>query len=113
MNYINRSNLEDEYMMQRGRAEPAWEVLRVSDLQKRWELRDEHMNRVFIHNKRNRTLTICLSYPYEIDLDRITSHASVLGWVDHLCSKTWMDTDHLGEFIKRVCKIKNIDPYIA
>ncbi len=45
-------------------------------------------------------------YPYHIDLARIKSKADLLGWVLHLCNKTWMNTEYLGEFIKRVCMIK-------
>lgn len=44
-------------------------------------------------------LIINYSYPYEIELDRIDTPEKVLGWVAHLCGKTWMDNDKIERFI--------------
>lgn len=80
--------------------------LTLEDGAKFMRLRDEHMEEVFQHNRKNGTLTICLKYPYEIDLDRIKTPAHLIDFISHLCGKSWMDTDHLREFVDRVSKIK-------
>jgi hypothetical protein len=67
---------------------------------------DKMMDAHFTYDKKMNTLTISIQYPYEVDLDRIKTHMNLLFWVKHLAGKTWMNTDHLREFMHRVCEIK-------
>lgn len=64
------------------------------------------MDEVFIHDPKNKTLTINSSYPYEIDLCRIKSQAALISWTLHLAGKIWMPKEFLCEFIERVSEIK-------
>jgi hypothetical protein len=72
---------------------------------------DRLLAKMFVHNKRNKSLVVCVTYPYEITLDRIPDPMALLRWVEHLTSKRWMPSDLLGEFIKAVCKIKGWNLY--
>ena len=70
---------------------------------------EEHyrkMDAAFEHDDKLGYITIKVAYPYHIELARIANKANLLEWALHLCHKTWMDTEHLAEFIERVCKIK-------
>jgi len=60
-------------------------------------------------NRRKRTCTINLAYPYEVDLDRVPDLAALLRWALHLCHKTWMTTDALSLFIEKVSEFKKFD----
>lgn len=57
-------------------------------------------------NRRNNTCTLLYRYPYEIDLDRITTPSDLLSWLLHLCEKNWMNTERLSEFAERVADFK-------
>ena len=47
--------------------------------------------------------TVTFGYAdYEINLDMIRTESDLLGWIQHLCEKTWMDTDLIREFIETV-----------
>ena len=59
-----------------------------------------------VHVLDKRTLLLRFLYDYEIDLDRVNSERDLLAWSYHLCSKNWMDTAKLREFIDAVCQIK-------
>ena len=46
---------------------------------------------------------------YEIDLDEIRTEKILLKWVLHLCGKTWISGEMLGEFIEEVAEFKGFD----
>jgi hypothetical protein len=47
--------------------------------------------------------TVTFGYAdYEINLDMIRTETDLLEWIQHLCEKTWMDTDLIREFIETV-----------
>ena len=81
-------------------------VISLADLDQRIAEHDKKMDAAFAHDADCACLTIKVAYPYHIDLARIKSKADLLSWVSHLCHKPWMNTEYMGEFIKRVCKIK-------
>ena len=78
----------------------------LADLDPRIAEHGKKMDAAFEHDADCACLTIKVTYPYHIDLARIKSKADLLSWVSHLCHKPWMNTEYLGEFIKRVYKIK-------
>jgi hypothetical protein len=41
-------------------------------------------------------------FPYEVDLDRVTTPADVACWLHHLSEKGWVDNDLLGQFLRAV-----------
>lgn len=45
---------------------------------------------------------------YCIELDRCNTPEKLLGWVQHLCEKTWMTTDILARFIEVASKENGI-----
>lgn len=48
-------------------------------------------------------IVINVSYEYNIPLADCATHAQILGWVVHLCEKTWMTKEVLERFIKMAC----------
>ncbi len=82
------------------------EVINLADLDRIIAEHDKKMDAAFEHDAGCACLTIKIAYPYHIELARIKSKSDLLGWVLHLCHKTWMTTEYLGEFIERVYKIK-------
>ena len=81
-------------------------LISLADLDQSIAEHVKKMDAAFEHDADCACLTIKIAYPYHIELARIKSKADLLGWVSHLCHKPWMNTEYLGEFIKRVCKIK-------
>lgn len=51
-------------------------------------------------------ITLNFQYPYEIDLNRISTPLHLVNWVAHLCGKTWMTRDRVYYFVEAVCKAK-------
>jgi hypothetical protein len=43
------------------------------------------------------------NHPYTIELSQLDSHAKILSWVAHLCSKGWVTTTILSRFISLAC----------
>ncbi len=39
---------------------------------------------------------------YRVDLDRVQNAADLLGWIEHLCEKTWLKPRHIRELIRHV-----------
>ena len=78
----------------------------LADLDQRIAEHDKKMDAAFEHDADCACLTIKVAYPYHIDLARIKSKADLLSWVSHICHKPWMNTEYMGEFIRRVSKIK-------
>jgi hypothetical protein len=60
----------------------------------------------FRYRKSNNTLTLHIRGEYQIDLDRITEHGHLLGWVQHLSGKSWMTRKYVREFIRIVAEVK-------
>lgn len=89
-----------------GTSESPCSCISLSDLERIGEEHDRKMDSAFEHDAALGYITLKIAYPYHIELARIASKADLLGWTLHLCHKTWMDTEHLAEFIERVCKIK-------
>ena len=88
------------------REEQCYVVTSIEDVDSILAEHDRKMDAAFEHDAKHAVLTIKIAYPYHIELARIKSKADLLGWVLHFCHKTWMTTEYLGEFIKRVSKIK-------
>ena len=65
------------------------------------------MSEFFIYNPDNNTLTIKITYPYEVDLDRIKKPEEILPWIWHLGGKPWMTLEFLLEFMNQVARIKS------
>ena len=82
------------------------EVVNLAELDRLIAEQDKKMDAAFEHDAESALLTIKIAYPYHIELGRIKSKADLLGWALHLCHKTWMTPEYLGEFIRRVSKIK-------
>ena len=61
---------------------------------------------MFAYNKKLNTLTINVVYPYEVDLDSITTKTDLIGWIHHLAQKNWVNGAHIARFIEHVCTIK-------
>jgi hypothetical protein len=53
-------------------------------------------------------LIVNVEYVYEIELSRITDYGQILGWVNHLCEKTWMNPTLIRRFISVACKANNL-----
>jgi hypothetical protein len=68
------------------------------------ELRD--IEECLVYDAGNNTLTITLSHPYEVDLDRITEPEHLLDWLSQLSRKSWMTTKVMGCFLRRVRDLK-------
>jgi hypothetical protein len=45
-------------------------------------------------------------HDYDIELSRIKNQAELLGWVHHLCGKTWMNGHRIILFIDAINKAK-------
>ena len=67
---------------------------------------DKKMDAIFEHDEKRGLLTLHVDYPYCIELARIGSMRSLVNWVYHLSSKTWMTSDLIHESIRRILKIK-------
>ncbi len=66
----------------------------------------EALQKKFIYNPKLNTLTLHIRYPYEIDLDRIQNYHDLVGWIHHMAGKIWIERDHIGYLIERICQIK-------
>jgi hypothetical protein len=77
---------------------------------RRYDRLDKALNDCMVLNKRNNTLTLCLKYPYEIDLDRVREPLHLLRWVLHLLGKPWFERDCVEPFILKVCAAKGWNP---
>lgn len=87
-------------------ARPLGFVVNLSELDQTIQDRCDWLDRVFIHNPENRTLTINAKYPYEVDLDRCPDLRALVEWTEHISTKEWATRQILGEFIRRVMTIK-------
>jgi hypothetical protein len=65
--------------------------------------------RRFKHVKRNNTIILYFSYPYEFDLDYVETPAGLLRGVLHLLSKTWFEACDAQKFCEFVANIKGWD----
>lgn len=54
-------------------------------------------------------LHVLFDYDYPIELSRIKTPKDLLGWVHHLCGKTWMDTAKIRVFVEKVCEYRKWD----
>lgn len=54
-------------------------------------------------------IVINVSYEYNIPLSGCATHAQILGWVVHLCEKTWITTEVLERFVKIACGKHGLD----
>ncbi len=54
-------------------------------------------------------IVINVHYEYIIELTRCDSYEKILGWVHHLCEKTWMTTSLIEKFIEVAVKANNLD----
>jgi hypothetical protein len=77
------------------------------------DLTDRFFAERIVHDPNMNTIHIRFSYDYEIELRRISSGLSLVGWADHLLGKTWMNGEFTREFMRRVCKIKGCDHHRA
>ena len=68
----------------------------------------EYLQRAFTHDEAKETLVIHFRdrNEYHVPLRRIKTPQDLLGWVCHLCVKTWMKVALLRAFISEVCSIK-------
>ena len=83
----------------------------AAEMMRRGEEHDRKMDAVFEFDREVGVLTLKMAYPYHIELSRIPDKAALLGWVVHLCEKDWMKTEHVYEFITRVCRLKGWQAY--
>lgn len=44
-------------------------------------------------------LILNIRYEYAIELRRLNTPQKIIGWVNHLKSKTWVNKEHLARFI--------------
>lgn len=70
---------------------------------------DEFHRQRIVHVMANQTLLLRYEYDYEVDLDRIHDERDLLAWTDHLCGKTWMNTERVSHFIAAVASIKGFN----
>lgn len=87
----------------------SFKIMSWGDLITECKKHESKMNKIFRHDKRANCLVINVVYEYDIDLSDIKSKSDLMRWVYHLLEKNWINTDHLHEFIKRVCLIKGWD----
>lgn len=72
---------------------------------------EELFAKTFIHDPKNKTITVNISYPYVIELNRIPGPTALLEWSHHLGKKGWMTARLLAEFIRVVAEIKGWNIY--
>lgn len=56
--------------------------------------------------EKDNTVYIGPYFQYPIDLDRIKTPLNLLGWVEHISSKTWVSKRLIHNFVVTVCKVK-------
>ena len=61
----------------------------------------------------NLTLVVDEVYPYEIDLERMNSSGEVLDMIVQIASKTWATNEMIGELVKKLDNILNIQGNIC
>lgn len=72
---------------------------------------EEEIDKMFVFNPDNNTLTLYIDYPYEIDLDRINTHQDLIGCLHHMSGKTWISGGNIHNLIELICKHKNWNIY--
>ena len=70
---------------------------------------DAKMDAIFEHDENLGYITINAAYPYHIELARIPDFEGLVHWIEHLTGKSWMTSELVGEFIRRVYAIKGWD----
>lgn len=81
-------------------------IMTVAELEKAGAAFEKKLSKQIVIDKKNNTCTLNISYPYEVDLDRIKTERDLLVWTLHLTEKAWMKTHHLFFFIQTVAKYK-------
>ena len=72
---------------------------------------EEKMDSIFDYDEKLGYITINAAYPYHIELSRIPDPEGLVHWLEHLTEKSWMTSDLVGEFIRRVYAIKGWNLY--
>ena len=77
------------------------------ELFKKYKRRLEELERIVSIKDDHIVINVC--YEYNIPLSSCKKHEQILGWVHHLCEKTWMTPEVLERFIEVACRENGLE----
>ena len=88
---------------------PLLKVLTLAEISKLAAAEERKLRKQIAIDPKNAVCTITITYPYEVDLDRIRTERDLLRWAYHLSGKVWMHREHIKYFIAKVAEFKGFD----